>query len=199
MAQDRRGLLKSFTVLSRLWPLSSFTRVSLQVQGLFATFWSHLQTKDRQSQTLHLHWTRKEIKVEQALWCVPSPNFACSPDTPTGSSSFSRAGTVPPRVPWALQQACLLCTDTRLQHWQAAASSLHLTSGCPHWLWMKDQGCIEQIRGPSLFPIHGTAPKCLHLTVVPHSQEGPGDPSSAQMSWAESPAHHAQKSQIHNV
>lgn len=156
------------------------------MQGLFETFSSHLQTKDRQSQTLHLHWTLKEIKVEQAPWFYRG--VSPSPSTPMGPSSFFRAGTVPPHVPWALQQACFLCTDTRLQRWQAAASSLHLTSGCPHCLWMK--GCSEQKHGPSLFPIHGTAPRCLHPTMVPQAQEGSGDPSSAQSSWAESPAHH---------
>lgn len=98
--------------------------------------------------------------------------------------------------PWALQQLCLLCRDTQLQCWQAAASSLHLTSGCPRWLWMKEQGCTEQEHGPFLFPSHGTAPKCLHPAVVPKAQERPGEPSSAQTSWAESPAPHTQTSEI---
>lgn len=47
------------STVTSLAPELIYQRVSLQVQGLFATFWSHLQTKARQSQTLHLHWTLK--------------------------------------------------------------------------------------------------------------------------------------------
>lgn len=150
-----------------------------------------------------------EINAEQAprfcRGCVPSPNPTCSPDAAMGPSSSSGLAlchhrhSEELRVPGAPQQSCLLCGDTRLQRWQAAASSLHLTAGCLLGLCMKEQGCIEQKRGPSLLPIHGTAPKCLHPTVVPQAQEGLRDLSSAQSSWAESPARFAQTSQIHNI
>lgn len=190
MAHDRRRQLKGFTVLSRLWPQSSFTK------KLFATFWSHLQTKDRQSQTLHLHWTLKEIKAEQAprlyRGVYPQPRHTQGPCQLLQGWHCATPHSEELRVPWALQQPCLLCVDTA-----AAASSPQLTSGCPRWLCMKEQGCTEWKRGPSLFPIHGTVPKCLHPAVAPQAQEGPGDPSSAQTSWAESPAHHAQMNRIH--
>lgn len=41
--------------------------------------------------------------------------------------------------PWL--SARLSCVHTC--SWQAAASSPHLTSGCLHWLWVKEQGCTD--------------------------------------------------------
>lgn len=133
--------------------------------------------------------------------CVPGPSLAYHQ---THRQAPSSGLVLWHHTPWrgakSFLWACLcsLCIphiETHVLCWQATASSLHLPTGCPRQLWMKEQGCAELgcVPNPPLS-------SCLHPTVVPTQAElrqrhrGPG---SSQTSCAEPPAHRKQTRCIH--
>lgn len=178
----------------------SYQRVSLQVQGLFATFWSHLQTKDRQSQTLHLHWTLKKIKVERAPQfyrrVCPKPQHHLQPRHTHGPFQLPQAGTVRSSCP--LGSPAILCADTAAA--LAGSSSIsYLTAGsCSGSAWGSRDALNRNVALPCSQSMAQLPDSCIPQWYL-QAQEGHRDPSSAQTSWAESPAHHTKTSQIHNV